>query len=145
METGNIGRTLCDESVLIITLVRETSRDAFADTYDKLSVYQQISFPNLPPVGYFFSPSFVHVHRSATTVRNGRAFRRSGSSRSTRSLPFAVRNMEFSPFLLNPYPIVFFIVKGLFHFFSVPTHVPRVFTCRTSFHLSPPTRTARLR
>lgn len=39
-------RALCDESVLIITLVRETSRDAFADTYDKLSVYQQISFPN---------------------------------------------------------------------------------------------------
>jgi len=37
---------LCDESVLIITLVRGTSRDAFADTYDKLSVYQQISFPN---------------------------------------------------------------------------------------------------
>lgn len=42
----NIGRPLCDESVLIITLVRGTSRDAFADTYDKLSVYQQISFPN---------------------------------------------------------------------------------------------------
>lgn len=42
----NIGRAHCDESVLIITLVRGTSRDAFADTYDKLSVYQQISFPN---------------------------------------------------------------------------------------------------
>ena len=40
------------ESVLIITLVRGTRSEEMRSpdtTYDKLSVYQQISFPNLPP------------------------------------------------------------------------------------------------
>jgi len=64
----NIGRAHCDESVLIITLVRGTSRDAFADTYDKLSVYQQISFPN-PAIFPLVYPRPLGEHRALRRAR----------------------------------------------------------------------------
>ena len=78
----NIGRPLCDESVLIITLVRGTSRDAFADTYDKLSVYQQISFPN-PAIFPLVCPR-PSAGREQRYVRRGSLC----SSRSRYSLSF---------------------------------------------------------
>lgn len=77
----NIGRAHCDESVLIITLVRGTSRDAFADTYDKLSVYQQISFPN-PAI-------FPLVYPRPSGESVPRALRRDREPTSRYSLPFA--------------------------------------------------------
>lgn len=77
----NIGRAHCDESVLIITLVRGTSRDAFADTYDKLSVYQQISFPN-PAI-------FPLVYPRPSRERASRALRRARGQR--RGIPFLSR------------------------------------------------------
>ena len=71
------------ESVLIITLVRRRARVREemrpADTAcDKLSVYQQISFPNLPPpdppaTRRTFFRSIVHAHWSAS-ARGFRSF-----------------------------------------------------------------------
>lgn len=69
----NIGRAHCDESVLIITLVRGTSRDAFADTYDKLSVYQQISFPN-PAIFPLVYPRPSGEHRATARSANVAVF-----------------------------------------------------------------------